>query len=113
MYQSTCTPVSNDVCIAYGENHDFNINFQTTRDLSAATCTITVRKNNSDDVIMHTENKPIAANSVNFSITPTMSRAFGAGVYWYDIWMMDGEEFEKPLIQGTLTVMAMTTRVQP
>lgn len=41
MYQSTCTPVSDDIVIAYGENHDFNLNFQTTRDLTNATCTIT------------------------------------------------------------------------
>ncbi len=113
MYQSTCTPVQNDVCIAYGENHDFVLNFKTDRDLSAATCTITFRKNNSSDTVLITEHKPIVNNSVAFSITPAQSRTLGAGTFYYDIWMMDGATFEKPIVEGTLTVMALTTRVQP
>lgn len=113
MYSSTCAPVVNNVTLGYGENHDFNLLFQTAIDLTAATCTFTVRRNNSDDIVLLTANSPITNKSVNFHITPEQSRTLGAGIFYYDIWMMNGVDFEKPIVTGTLTVNQLTTRVQP
>ena len=96
-----------------GENHQFLLNFQTARDLSAATCTITIRHTNSDDDELFTANAPIVSNAVSFDINPAMSRAMGPGTHYYDIWMRDDEDFEKPIVHGTITILAMSTRDQP
>ncbi|BAM68838.1 hypothetical protein [Edwardsiella phage MSW-3] len=109
----TCNPVQDDVTIAYGENHDFNLLFKTSRDLSFATCTLTVRLNNSSDDVIHTEHAQIHNNNVVFSITPALCRTIGSGTFWYVIWMRDGENFEKPIVTGKLTIPMLTTRIQP
>lgn len=112
-YTNTCAPVTNNVTLGYGENHDFNLLFQTAIDLSAATCTLTIRNNNTDDTVLLTRNSLIANKSVNFHISPDECRTLGAGIFYYDIWMMNGADFEKPIVTGTITINKLTTRVQP
>ena len=113
MFSDTCAPVKNDVLLGFGENHTFSLQFKTARPLSSATCTLTIRHNNTDDTILMTQNGPIVSNAISFSITPDECRTFGAGVFYYDIWMRDGADFEKPIVAGLITILALTTRVQP
>ena len=113
MYSDTCAALRNDVTLGEGENHQFILSFETSRDLSAATCTVTIRHTNSSDDVLFTTFKPIVNKQVVFDISPALSRNLGPGTHYYDIWMMDGADFEKPIVYGTITVLAMTTRDQP
>lgn len=110
----TCSTIRDDVCIAYGEDHTFIIQFTTDRDISSAQCTLTVKRNNSDDDADAVFRQQV--NVLNKLATITLSnadsRSIGEGVYWYDIWLKDGPDYEKPLVYGTLTVPYMTTRSQ-
>lgn len=113
MYSDTCAALRNDVTLGEGENHQFILTFETARDLSAATCTITVHHTNSDDDVLFTTHSSIVSKQVVFNLSPALSRNLGPGTHYYDIWMMDGADFEKPIVYGTITVLAMTTREQP
>lgn len=113
MYSDTCAALRNDVTLGECENHQFILSFETARDLSAATSTITIRHTNSDDDVLFTTHEVIVNKQVVFNIDPALSRNLGQGTHYYDIWMRDGEDFEKPIVYGTITVLAMTTREQP
>lgn len=114
MSSNTCNPVRDDVNVSYGENHSFNLQFTSDRDLTNALCTLTIKPNNShpDADAVHREQRAIVNKGVVFIITPDQCRQIGEGKYWYDIWVKDGDGYEKPLVQGVLTIPYRTTRAQ-
>lgn len=114
MASNTCNPVRDDVTVVYGENHSFDLQFTTDRDLTNAKCTLSIKANNShpDADLLHRDQQPIVNEHTSFVITPDLCRQIGEGRYWYDIWIIDGPGYEKPLVQGTLTIPYLTTRSQ-
>lgn len=109
---NACNPIRNDVNVAYGENHTFSLAFKTNRDLSAAKCTLSIKANNSDTVDVYRDQQPVSGDRVAFAMSPQQCRDIGAGKYWYDIWLYDGDAFEKPLVMGVFNIPMLTTRSQ-
>ena len=112
MQSDTCTAVRDDVVMAFGENHDFVLSFETDRPLTLAKCTFTIKQSNSSTVDIYRDQQPIANKTCAFTLTPALCRSFGAGQFWYDLWMIDGDDFEKPLVMGTITIPMLSTRAQ-
>lgn len=109
---NTCNPIRNDVNVAFGESHTFALSFTTQRDLSAAKCTLSIKANNSDPVGAYRDQTNVVNNHAAFTITPQQCRDIGAGRYWYDIWVIDGASFEKPIVSGVFNIPMLTTRSQ-
>lgn len=109
---NTCDPLRNDVNIAFGENHTFALSFTANRDLSQAKCTLTIKSNNSDTAEVYRDQQPIVDDRTTFTMTPQQCRDIGAGRYWYDIWLIDGVTFEKPIVTGIFNIPMLTTRSQ-
>jgi hypothetical protein len=112
MATDTCSAVRDDVVMAYGENHDFVLSFETDRPMTGAMCTLTIKTNNSSLVDVYRAQQPIVNKACSFVITPAQCRLIGEGQYWYDIWMIDGQDFEKPLVMGNFTIPMLSTRSQ-
>lgn len=108
----TCNPIRDDIQIAYGENHTFAMSFDTARNLIDAKCTFTIRRNNSDPDEIYRDQQPIQNNNCSITLTPDQCRAIGEGKFWYDIWIVDGPRYEKPLVMGVITIPYLSTRAQ-
>lgn len=108
----TCNPLRNDVDVAFGENHTFALSFKTNRDLSNAKCTLTIKANNSDTVEVYRDQQSVVGDRATFTLTPSQCRDIGAGRFWYDIWVIDGADFEKPIVMGVFNIPMLTTRSQ-
>lgn len=111
-----------DLVIAYNENHDINLKFETdncdgtTSPFTGTNyvCHLMIKENNSDadDAALARYQLPLSGDTLTFSILPDEVKHIGEGEKWFDIWLTneDNGNYHKPLIYGTYTVQMLSTR---
>lgn len=104
----TCPTVTDNICISLGESYQFNLAFfdsnDAPKDMTGKSVILTVAASEGDTVSLHRQELPVTGGSITITVTSDDCDQIGSGVRYYDIWLTNNTDYDKPVVKGQFNI---------
>lgn len=110
MDETQTLPVRHDLSAAVGEKCEFCVEIDGDIDLDFAVAHYAVKEDSSDGDVVKSGCLNFFDGKAFFELSSAETKTMGEGLFYYDLWLKDGDDMIRPVVYGQINLVKLPTK---